>query len=121
MHQLGQENPFFRPMFAVYISDEDDGASEITFGEAKEERQGSDLFWAPVARDKGYWEVHIDDIAIGGIRQKLCAGCYAAVDTGTTMLAGPSDVVEALEAILDVQQNCSNLAKLPTLGFVVAG
>ena len=35
----------------------------------------------------------MDDIALDGVRQGLCAGCRAAVDTGTSELAGPSSIV----------------------------
>lgn len=121
MQRLHGANGMFTPMFAVYISDVDDGESEITFGEIRSERHSSDIIWAPVARDSGYWEILIDDISIGGQLQQLCSNCHAAVDTGTSQLAGPSDVVEALTEKLGLASNCSNLGTVPSLGFVVAG
>lgn len=45
----------------------------------------------------GGWEVEMSDLTIAGVPQQLCPGaCQAAVDTGTSLLAGPSGVVGAL-------------------------
>eukprot|EP00971_Amphidinium_carterae_P264115 5239730-Amphidinium_carterae.1 len=62
----------------------------------KEDHMASGLLWAKVARDSGYWEVQIDDITIDNEPQNLCPGCYVAIDTGTSELAGPSEVVGEL-------------------------
>jgi len=108
-------------VFSVYFSDDDNEGSEISFGEVKTDHLASDLIWANVARDSGYWEVQMDDVTVNNIPQDICANCYVAVDTGTSELAGPSDVIEKLSELLDVKTDCSNFQKLPTLGFVVAG
>ena len=43
------------------------------------------------------WQVEMSDLSIAGVPQQLCPGaCQAAVDTGTSLLAGPSEVVDAL-------------------------
>jgi len=47
--------------------------------------------WLPVTRE-GYWQVAMDDLLIGGTSMGECGakGCAAIVDTGTSLLAGPS-------------------------------
>merc|ERR1719160_2218225 len=79
----------------------------------------SDMFWQPVSRDTGYWQVEIADITINNRKQTLCAGCQVAVDTGTSQLAGPTDVINDLSNRLDVKKDCSNYGQLPDLGFVM--
>merc|ERR1740130_1034103 len=79
----------------------------------------SEMFWQPVSRDTGYWQVQIKDITINNQQQSLCAKCQVAVDTGTSQLAGPTDVINDLSSRLDVKHDCSNYKKLPNLGFVV--
>merc|ERR1719231_187609 len=81
----------------------------------------SKLFWIPVSRSTGYWQVQIEDITLDNHKQGICADCQVAVDTGTSELAGPSDVIEELNEKLGVQEDCSNFGELPNLGFVVQG
>lgn len=41
------------------------------------------------------------------------------MDTGTSLLAGPSDVVEGLGTKLNLKEDCSNFHQLPLLGFAL--
>jgi saccharopepsin len=119
MHRMSKRNSLQKSLFSVFLSDLDSERSEVTFGEVKRDHLASDLFWVNVARDSGYWEVQIDDITIDDHPLDLCPNCYVAVDTGTSELAGPSDVVDALAEKLNVMTDCSNYDQLPKLGFVV--
>jgi len=108
-------------LFSVFFGAKDPEESEISFGEYKRERMASELIYAPVTTP-GYWQVAMEDVTIGNKKQKLCAGaggCQVAVDTGTSLLAGPTDVINALIDRLAVADDCANYAKLPDLGFVV--
>lgn len=58
------------------------------------------------------------DITFNNKPQNLCDGkCRVAVDTGTSMLAGPSDLVDKLTSLLGAKDDCSNFDSLPKLGF----
>jgi len=107
------------PVFSVFLSDSDVESSEITFGDVKQEHMASDMFWQPVSRATGYWQVQIKDLAINNKQQGLCNDCQVAVDTGTSQLAGPTDVINELSHRLDVKSDCSNYKQLPDLGFVI--
>jgi len=119
MDHLTKSRALRRPIFSVFLSDSDMEASEITFGDVKEEHMITPMFWSPVTKDTGYWQVQIEDITINNRKQGLCADCQVAVDTGTSQLAGPTDVINDLSKILDVQSDCSNYDELPDLGFVI--
>jgi len=107
-------------LFAVYFG-ADHEQSEITFGSYKEELMASPIIYAPVSVP-GYWQVEMADITIGNRHQNLCKdSCQAAVDTGTSLLAGPTEIIDKLTSALNVASDCSNYDKLPLLGFVVSG
>merc|ERR1719412_3207039 len=103
--------------FSFYDTDGDD--SEVTFGGYKAERLASDIVWAPV-KVQSWWQVAIDDITFDNHPRNLCNGaCQVAVDTGTSMLAGPSDLVDKLSGMVNAKEDCSNFNELPNLGFKI--
>jgi len=105
-------------MFTVFLTD--DGSSEITFGGYRPEMLASDIVWAPVTRES-YWQVGVEDITFDGSKTGLCgaSGCQVAVDTGTSMLAGPTNLVDRLSNKLGARDDCSNFASLPNIGFKI--
>jgi len=103
--------------FSFYLTD--DGNSEITFGGYKPDSLASDIVWAPVTI-QSYWQVKVEDITFNNKATGLCDGsCQVAVDTGTSMLAGPSDLVDKLSSKIGASSDCSNFATLPKLGFKI--
>jgi hypothetical protein len=97
----------------------DGGDSEVTFGGYKGEYLASDIVWAPV-EVQSWWQVAIKDITFDNQPKGLCDGeCRVAVDTGTSMLAGPSDLVDKLSSMVDAKSDCSNFDSLPKLGFQI--
>mmetsp|Transcript_31054 Transcript_31054/g.92236 ORF Transcript_31054/g.92236 Transcript_31054/m.92236 type:complete len:434 (-) Transcript_31054:137-1438(-) len=110
------------PLFSVFFGN-DGEESQITFGEVKKELMASELFWAPVTTP-GYWQVEMREVFLGKEKLGLCSGeshCQVAVDTGTSLLAAPSDVVATLVDTLSVNSDCSNIQSLPDLTFNVNG
>eukprot|EP00746_Dinoflagellata_sp_MGD_P077514 gnl/MRDRNA2_/MRDRNA2_31092_c0_seq1.p1 gnl/MRDRNA2_/MRDRNA2_31092_c0~~gnl/MRDRNA2_/MRDRNA2_31092_c0_seq1.p1 ORF type:complete len:634 (+),score=135.94 gnl/MRDRNA2_/MRDRNA2_31092_c0_seq1:3-1904(+) len=104
--------------FSLYLDDND--GSEISFGGYKKSYAASDVVWAPVSH-QAYWQVSIDDVTLNNEKRGICQGCQVAVDSGTSMLAGPSSVVKELSTQLHLNSDCSNLDELPLLGFALSG
>jgi len=97
----------------------DGGDSEVTFGGYKAEYLASEIIWAPV-EVQSWWQVAIKDITFDNQPKNLCDGeCKVAVDTGTSMLAGPSDLVDKLTNMVNAKSDCSNYDSLPKLGFQI--
>lgn len=105
-------------MFSVYLTE--DSSSELTFGGYRPERLASEVVWAKVTHES-YWQVAVKDIYLDNEKSGLCgsSGCQVAVDTGTSMLAGPSDLVNDLDRRIGAKEDCSNFHSLPTIGFMV--
>jgi len=119
MDRLTRHQSLKEPNFSVFLSEQEDETSEITFGDVAEEHMASSLFWVPVTGTSGYWEVRIEDITFNEKRQEICQDCRVAVDTGTSMLAGPKVLMSQLKEKLGVHSNCSNYASLPKVGFII--
>jgi len=103
--------------FSVFLRDHERG-SEISFGGYKKSQAASDILWAPVTIES-YWQIQIGDVTFNNVKTGLCPNCQVAVDTGTSMLAGPTDVVEELREKLQVDVRCKNYHMLPLLGFAI--
>lgn len=74
--------------------------------------------------NKTYWEIKIDDIKVGGGSEGGCTGssvCHAAVDTGTSLIAGPIRDIAPIVDKVHVFQDCSNIGQLPNVDFVLNG
>jgi len=121
MDDMVSEKVLKSNIFSVFFGAKDPEESEISFGEYKHQRMASELVFAPVTTP-GYWQVAMEDVTINNKKQKLCmsqGGCQVAVDTGTSLLAGPTDIINTLIDRLGVADDCANFGKLPDLGFVV--
>lgn len=97
----GRNNP---NMFAVFLADDDREQSEITFGGYVQDRVTDNIAWHPVYDPTlGQWMVQIKSIRIGdGEPVAFCrdGGCRAIVDTGTSLIAVPTDVFPELFELL---------------------
>jgi hypothetical protein len=116
-----RDNSIKERLFSVFLASNEGEESEILFGAYRPEHVASSLFWVPVMKGTGFWQVPIDAISLHGINLGNTSNSSAILDTGTSLLAGPPDVVNDILDKLNVATNCSNFASLPDIGFVVDG
>lgn len=99
---------------------------ELVLGGWDDQRFTGDLQWVPLTSEL-YWEVTMDSVALGS--KVLCENCHAAIDTGTSLIAGPSDIINALNLQLGCLKvgaeclfiKCPDFTKLPTITFNMGG
>ncbi|XP_062143936.1 aspartic proteinase-like isoform X2 [Alnus glutinosa] len=66
---------------------------EIVFGGIDWRHFRGDHTYVPLTR-RGYWQIEVGDILIENYSTGLCkGGCAAIVDSGTSLLAGPTTIV----------------------------
>lgn len=69
---------------------------ELTLGGADQSHYTGSFNWLPVTR-QGYWQFALDDVLIAGTSLGACtSGCQAIADSGTSLLAGPTAIVTAI-------------------------
>lgn len=87
---LVNENVF---SFWLNRNADDTNGGEIVFGGVDPKHYKGDHTYVPVSR-KGYWQFDMGDFLIGGKSTGFCAGgCAAIVDSGSSLLAGPTSIV----------------------------
>lgn len=106
--------------------------SSIIFGEPDKHLFKGELTWIPVSK-KLYWEMDLDDIIIGERSIGDCNPCKAVVDTGTSLLTGPTTSISEILDILHRKphpnesverfEDCGSLdlESLPTISYVLGG
>jgi len=85
------------PVFSFFYSKEGEGVGELEFGGIDASKYTGDLFYVPVS-SKTYWEVELDSIQIEGVN--VTTVTKAIIDTGTSLLVGPTDEVAAIAKLV---------------------
>ncbi|CAM6127131.1 unnamed protein product [Calypogeia fissa] len=101
------------PVFSFWLNrdvDDETNGGELVFGGSDPKHYTGDHMYTPVTR-KGYWQFNMGDVLVHGKSTGFCAaGCAAIVDSGTSLLAGPSGIIaeinEAIGATGVISQEC---------------
>jgi len=106
--------------FAKTFGTGNDG--EVSFGGYNPNRAASEFTWVNLSEEaNGAWQFKLDDLAVGSKNLDLCpkGGCQAVVDTGSSLIMGPGNVVAQLSSHLNMGNDCK--AAMPAIGFVIGG
>lgn len=117
-------------VFAFYLGDnnKDSGdGGEAIFGGYDSSHYTGKITWLPVRR-RGYWEVSLDAFTFGKQTLEL-DNTGAAIDTGTSLIALPSDLAELLNKEIGATKSwngaytidCAKVPTLPDITFHFSG
>lgn len=115
--------------FAFYLASEGKNTSVLTLGGVNSLYYSGEFTYTPVQSflfSKGYWLISVTDFKIDGQSTNSCTGsifskgCQMVVDTGTSILTGPTaEVKKITDKLGDIKTDCSNLKSLPDLTFTI--
>ncbi|XP_074833421.1 cathepsin E [Carettochelys insculpta] len=117
------------PIFSVYMNRNPDSSAggEILFGGFDPSHFSGTLNWVPVTK-QGYWQIQLDNIQVGGTVAFCAEGCQAIVDTGTSLITGPSKEIKEMQNYIgavpmdgEYAVECSNLNMMPDVTFTING
>ncbi|XP_029660185.1 cathepsin E-like, partial [Formica exsecta] len=95
---------------------------ELILGGIDNSHFEGNLTYVPVIRE-GYWQFALDSVKIAG--NTLSPNSQAIADTGTSLIAGPSDDIDVINQQIGTDSNgnvdCSTINQLPTISFVLNG
>ena len=104
-----------------YYSVNENTKGEITLGYIDPNRFTGKLIYYNVI-DQFYWTIKLDDIRLGKDSLGLCpSGCKAIVDTGTSLISGPTKDMRSLLKAIKIEHNCKNYDIGKALVFVIDG
>ncbi|XP_072336090.1 pepsin A-like [Scyliorhinus torazame] len=123
------ENLLQQDLFAFYLSRESgESGSEVVFGGIDPYHYTGEINWVPVTQ-QGYWQISVDSITINGQAVACNGGCQAIVDTGTSLLTGPSGDISSIQQAIGATEgyyggyniNCNSLGSMPNVVFTING
>jgi len=84
------------PIFSFYIN-RHEGEGELVLGGTNPAHYEGPFTWVPLTNET-YWEFALDSVSVGGAPVSCTGGmgCHAIADSGTSLLAGPKEAVEAI-------------------------
>jgi saccharopepsin len=110
-----------KKVFSFRLGSSEDDGGEAIFGGIDENAYTGKLQYVPVRR-KAYWEVLLEKITLGDDEIEL-ENTGAAIDTGTSLIALPTDMAEMINAQIGAKKgwngqytvDCSKVPDLPPL------
>uniref|UniRef100_A0A671W7B0 Nothepsin n=1 Tax=Sparus aurata TaxID=8175 RepID=A0A671W7B0_SPAAU len=118
------------PVFSFYLSRTRSSypEGELLLGGTDEAMFTGPINWLPVTV-KGYWQIKMDSVAVQGVSSFCPRGCQAIVDTGTSLIAGPTSDILSLQQLIGATPtnigefliDCVRLSSLPHVTFVLGG
>eukprot|EP01094_Clydonella_sp_ATCC50884_P025842 TRINITY_DN692_c0_g1_i1.p2 TRINITY_DN692_c0_g1~~TRINITY_DN692_c0_g1_i1.p2 ORF type:complete len:394 (+),score=138.78 TRINITY_DN692_c0_g1_i1:111-1184(+) len=130
-YNMLDQNLVEKGMFAFWLSQDASApeGGELFLGGYNPNRMTGDITYVPLTSET-YWEFAMDDFQVGGVSQGWCTdGCKAICDSGTSLITGPKDQINALNRALGAHvllgegifPNCTMTEDLPDVEIKLAG
>ncbi|KAI4558300.1 hypothetical protein MJT46_012942 [Ovis ammon polii x Ovis aries] len=119
-----------KPVFSFYLNRNPEAADggELVLGGSDPAHYIPPLTFVPVTIP-AFWQIHMERVQVGtGLT--LCArGCAAILDTGTSLITGPTEEIRALQKAIgavpllmgEYYIKCSKIPTLPPVSFLLGG
>jgi len=116
--QMIQKKVMKRNRFGFYLQEKRDGA--LWFDQVPKTNYIGEITKHKVM-SKAYWSIKLVDVKVGDKRMNLCpaAGCKLAVDSGTSLLTGPTKGATAVLSEMAVDDKCSNFKTLKPFTYII--
>ncbi|XP_070695091.1 pepsin A-like [Pempheris klunzingeri] len=115
-------------LFSVYLSGNSEQGSEVLFGGTDASLYTGEITWIPLT-SASYYQIKMDSVTINGQTVACAGGCQAIIDTGTSLIVGPSNDINNINSWVgastdqygDATVNCQNIQSMPDVTFTLNG
>ncbi|XP_074086885.1 cathepsin D [Macrotis lagotis] len=117
-----------RNLFSFYLNRDPTAQTggELMFGGTDSKYYTGEFTYLNVTR-QAYWQVHMDGVKVKSDLTLCKAGCEAIVDTGTSLITGPSEEIKSLHKALgalpliqgEYMFPCEKVTSLPPISFML--
>ncbi|NWV09967.1 CATD protein, partial [Ptilonorhynchus violaceus] len=121
---------FSKNIFSFYLNRDpsSEPGGELLLGGTDPKYYVGPLNWVNVTR-KAYWQVHMDSVSVNSDLTLCEGGCEAIVDTGTSLITGPTKEVKKLQAAIGAKPlikgeyvlPCEKVPTLPNITMTLGG
>ncbi|NXP80391.1 CATD protein, partial [Ramphastos sulfuratus] len=125
-----QQKLIEKNIFSFYLNRDPTAqpGGELLLGGTDPKYYSGDFNWVNVTR-KAYWQVHMDGVDVASGLTLCKGGCEAIVDTGTSLITGPSKEVKELQAAIGAKPlikgqyviPCDKISSLPVVTLTLGG
>uniref|UniRef100_A0A7S1KNS7 Peptidase A1 domain-containing protein n=1 Tax=Percolomonas cosmopolitus TaxID=63605 RepID=A0A7S1KNS7_9EUKA len=120
---LWQQGQVKNNVFSFYLTLKESGKSSVLLlGDSSKEYYDGELSWVPLTNGTfgrpTYWLTSFDKIETGGL---LIGGAYAAIDSGTSLMAGNAEDIAYILDKVRVKPDCSDIDTLPNVDISMNG
>ncbi|CAB1335910.1 unnamed protein product [Coregonus sp. 'balchen'] len=115
-------------LFSVYLSGNSAEGSVVSFGVIEPTYYTGQITWIPLSLVT-YWQITMDSVTINGNTVACNGGCQAIIDTGTSMIVGPTNDIKNINYLVGatINQygyttvNCNIIPNMPEVTFNLNG
>ncbi|XP_073460824.1 cathepsin D-like [Aquarana catesbeiana] len=117
-------------VFSFYLNRNPDSppGGELLLGGTDPKYYTGDFSYMNVTR-KAYWQIRMNNVEVGGQLSLCKGGCEAIVDTGTSLIIGPTEEINALQKAIgalplihgEYMVICDKIPSLPVITFNFGG
>ncbi|KAI0750805.1 aspartic peptidase A1 [Daedaleopsis nitida] len=127
IYQMINQELIDEPVFSFRLGSSEEDGGEAIFGGIDDSAYSGSLHYVPVRR-KAYWEVELEKVGLGDDELEL-DNTGAAIDTGTSLIALPTDMAEMLNTQIGAKKSwngqytvdCAKVPSLPDLTLTFGG
>ncbi|XP_043308214.1 pregnancy-associated glycoprotein 2-like [Cervus canadensis] len=124
---LWSHGAFSEPVFAFYLSKSKPEGSVVMFGGVDHRYYKGELNWVPVSQTRR-WQISINSTTMNGNVVACSHGCHATLNTGTSVIYGPTEMVTNIHKLMNARPegseyvvSCDAVNTLPPVIFNING